>query len=131
MNSSTGTSRQPVKSIVTQDAVCQQYQDCVVVFVYSDYKWYFVCLLTVNDYRAVVFIFLGISVAVGLWRVAAALVVRKTSGKTRQTPQMKNNLAIKVIILTITTTCLDIDKKRCVVYNLCSRLPGFLQNNQS
>ena len=54
--------------------------------------------------------------------------VRKTSGKTRQTPQIKNNLAIKVLILTNTTTCLDIDKKWCVVHNLCSRLPGFLQN---
>ena len=59
--------------------------------------------MTVNDYRAVVFIFLGISVAIGLWRVAAALIVRKTSGKTRQTPQMKNNLAIKLLILTNTT----------------------------
>ena len=104
MNSSTGTSRQPVQSIVTQDADCRQYQECVVVFVYSDCKCYFVCLLTVNDYRAVVFIFLGISVAVSLWRVAAALVVRKTSGKTRQTPQMKNNLTIKLLILTNATT---------------------------
>ena len=40
--------------------------------------------MTVNDYRAVVFIFLGISVAVGLWRVATALVVRKRQEKRQE-----------------------------------------------
>ena len=49
----------------------------------------FVCVLTVNDYRAVVFIFLGVSVAVRLWRVAATLGVRKTSGKTSGKHQEK------------------------------------------
>ena len=104
--------------------------------------WHFICLLTVNDYRAVVFIFLGISVAVGLWRVAAALSsekrqknVRKTSEKRQKNVRKNQTNATdekqysnQSIDFDKHHTCLDIDKKRCVVHNLCSRLPGFLQN---
>ena len=43
LNSSTGTSRQPVQLIVNQDTDCGQYQECVVVFVYFDYGISYVC----------------------------------------------------------------------------------------